>query len=143
MGGSAGGGKQEQAVEGTLRRPANSGGIFYRYSAEADGQPLAAAGQRVGDVGERRLGVGTNRLNGRQTDDYDQGKHDRIFHRGGTIFRRQKMAQLQSQILHENPPTLLKRSDSNFPPERDLSSNKLSGGSDRHARRRSACLQEP
>src|SRR5436309_1160507 len=56
--------------------------------------------RRLGDAIERRVGVGANGLDRRQTDDDDQRQHNRVLHRGGAIFRNQETLHLQSETLH-------------------------------------------
>ena len=56
---------------------------------------------------ERRIGVGADRLDRRQTDDHDQGQHHRVFNGGWAIFGREETLHLQSERFHVNPPFLL------------------------------------
>lgn len=58
--------------------------------------------QLPGYTCERGAGIGADRLNRRQTDDDDQGQHNRIFDCGRAIFRYEETLHLQSEILHSS-----------------------------------------
>jgi hypothetical protein len=49
---------------------------------------------------ELRVGVRADRLNGGETDDDDQGKHDGIFDGGRAIFRSQELLDDRFEIFH-------------------------------------------
>ena len=59
-----------------------------------------AAADRVGDVVERRVGVRSNGIDGRQADDHDQRQHHGVFNGCWAVFRLNETLHLQSEILH-------------------------------------------
>jgi len=69
--------------------------------------------QLVGDIRKRRIGVGTNRLNGGQTHNDNQGQHHSVLNCRGAVFRNEESLDLLSETLHgflqilDGPPTQL------------------------------------
>ena len=57
-----------------------------------------------GDRVERHVGVRSDRLDGREAHDDDQGQHHGVFHRGGAIFGLQKRFDLIEQLHDETFP---------------------------------------
>ena len=65
-------------------------------SASRTASPLLEGG---GGLAELRVGIRADGLNGRQADDDDQGEHDGILNRGGTVFRLQELLQARREFL--------------------------------------------
>ena len=66
---------------------------------------MLATGDRGSDVGERLIGVRTDGIDRRKTNDDDQGKHHGIFNRRGAVLRDEKMTHSFGERFHSDVPS--------------------------------------
>src|SRR5665213_2258946 len=85
-----------------LGMPGTPRGWAYSLTSQPTNRPnlrFCLGTNRVGNVRELRAGLRANRANGRQADDDNQGQHDRVFDRGGAIFRSEETLQLLGKVV--------------------------------------------